>query len=116
MSAILSGIADGEVIERGGHDLDAFASMTTADENEAELETALQVVLDGVVRRRATSGVFGGGCARVWISQPTAFSEFLKPPRLPLANALGVVVGVVVVRRYGYGNSCGVQNGQRRKH
>ncbi len=49
-------------------------------------------------------------------AQPTAFPQFLKPPRLPLANALGVVVGVVVVRRYGYGNSCGVQNGQRRKH
>ena len=49
-------------------------------------------------------------------AQPTAFSEFLKPPRQPLANARGVVVGVVVVRCDGYGNSCGVQNGQRRKH
>lgn len=35
-------------------------------------------------------------------AQPAAFPEFLKPSRQPLADALGVVVGFVVVRRRGH--------------
>jgi hypothetical protein len=31
-------------------------------------------------------------------AQPTAFPDFLKPTRQPLADALGVVVGVVIAR------------------
>ena len=35
--------------------------------------------------------------------------------RQPLADALGIVVGVVVVRRGGHGGSCSVKRGQRRE-
>jgi hypothetical protein len=38
-------------------------------------------------------------------AQPTALPQFLKPTRQPLADALGVVVGGVVVRRGGHGGS-----------
>ena len=50
------------------------------------------------------------------LREACGLAKLLQTPRQPLADTLGVVVGVVVVRRYGYGNSCGVQNGQRRKH
>ena len=32
MSAVLSAVADGEVIERGGHDFDAFIKMAAAED------------------------------------------------------------------------------------
>ena len=67
MSAVLSAVADGEVIERGGHDFDAFIKMAAAEEDEAELETAFGFVVDGIVLWRAAGGVFGGGGAGVRI-------------------------------------------------
>lgn len=45
--------------------------------------------------------------------QSATFPEFLKTIWQPLADALGVVVGVVVVRRSGHGNLCGMECGQR---
>jgi len=55
---VLPGIAEGEVIERGGHDLDAFVPVAAADEDDAELATAFCILFAGVVIRRATGGVF----------------------------------------------------------
>ena len=49
------------------------------------------------------------------LAQSAAFEEFLKPTRQPLADALGAVVGVVVVRRVGPGNSCGMKRDQWRE-
>jgi hypothetical protein len=43
--------------------------------------------------------------ARVDVAQTHRFLEFLKPTRQPLADAFGVVMGVVVVRRGGHGGS-----------
>jgi hypothetical protein len=36
MRAVLSAVADGEMIEGGGHDLDSFIQVAAADEDEAE--------------------------------------------------------------------------------
>ena len=38
-------------------------------------------------------------------AQATAFTKFLQAPRPPLADAFGILVGVVVVRRGGIGGS-----------
>ena len=43
--------------------------------------------------------------ARVDAAQTDRLPEFLKPTRQPVADALGVVVGVVVVLRGGHGGS-----------
>jgi hypothetical protein len=49
------------------------------------------------------------------IAQTHRFPEFLQAPRQPLADALGVIVRVVVVRRSRHGNSCCVDHCQRRE-
>jgi hypothetical protein len=41
-------------------------------------------------------------------AQPTAFPEFLQTTRQPSADALGVVVGFVVVRHGGHGLRRGI--------
>lgn len=45
--------------------------------------------------------------ARLDIAQTQRFPKLLKPTRQPLAETLGLVVGVVVVRRGGHGGSYG---------
>ena len=65
--AVLAAVADGEGVERGVHDFDAFLQVPSTDKDEAELEAAFQVFLDGVVLRCTASGVFGRRCACVWV-------------------------------------------------
>ena len=47
MGIVLSGIADGEVIEGGGHDPDPFVGVAAADEDEAELEVRFKSPREG---------------------------------------------------------------------
>ena len=74
MGTVLSGIADGEVIEGGGHDPDAFVGVAAADEDEAELEAAFQVFFDVVVCSDVPVPVFGSVIGAIcWRAKACAF-------------------------------------------
>ena len=53
MRAILAGVANGELRERGAHDFEAFLLLPAFKQNEAELVAALGLVLHRVTFRRA---------------------------------------------------------------
>jgi hypothetical protein len=46
MGTVLAGVADREVVESGIHDLDSFVRMSAADQDQAELEASLGILLE----------------------------------------------------------------------
>src|SRR5436190_24171303 len=67
MSTVLASVADREVIERGIHDLDSFVRVSASHQDQTELKASLGILVECVMGRCPTSGVFRARWAGVWI-------------------------------------------------